>query len=108
MQIIESDVFLDMIDDIELWSMEEFIAARPTSGKLIPGGKGLRKLRWAIPGKEKGKRGGMRVIYYYLIDQTVYLLDAYPKNQKEDLTALEIAHLIAVVEEWKNETSTKD
>jgi hypothetical protein len=58
------------------------------AGDVIPGTGGVRKLRFASSGH--GKRGGARVIYYYL-DESVplYALPAYPKNAKADLTAEE-------------------
>ena len=42
------------------------LASNPTAGNLIPGTGGVRKLRFAMQGR--GKRGGARVIYYYLDD----------------------------------------
>jgi hypothetical protein len=47
--------------------------------------KGLRKMRWKLRGK--GKRGGMRVIYYWVTAQNqILMLLAYAKNQQDDLT----------------------
>ena len=52
---------------------------------MIPEGKGLRKLRWA--GGGKGKRGGLRIIYYlYLNEGQIYMIFAYQKSEQEDLT----------------------
>ena len=63
-----------------------FLAENPQAGDIIPDTGGVRKVRFAASGK--GKRGGARVIYYFL-DETVplYALLAYPKNAKSDLTA---------------------
>jgi len=53
-------------------------------GDVIPGGKGLRKIRWRTEGK--GKRGGVRVIYYFASEKGyIYLLAIYGKTQKTDL-----------------------
>ncbi len=53
---------------------------------MIPGAGGARKLRWAAKGK--GRRGGARVIYIYVvIAARVYLIRCYAKNVKSDLTA---------------------
>ena len=62
----------------------DFLAENPLAGDEIPGTGGVRKVRFAASGR--GKRGGARVIYYYL-DETVplYALLAYAKNAKEDI-----------------------
>ena len=53
---------------------------------MIPGSGGVRKLRWAAKGK--GKRGGARIIYVYVVVAgRVYLIRCYAKNVKADLTA---------------------
>jgi hypothetical protein len=52
---------------------------------VIPGSGGVRKLRWAAKGK--GKRGGARIIYVYVVVAgRVYLMRCYAKNVKTDLT----------------------
>ena len=57
-----------------------------------PSSGGLRKVRWAAKGH--GKRGGVRVIYFWWIaDDNILLLDIYAKGEQEDLTADEIAKL---------------
>jgi hypothetical protein len=72
---------------------------RPEAGNLIRGGGGLRKIRWNIPGK--GKRGGIRVIYYWdKLDDTFYMLTAYKKSKKENLTRNQLKILRQLVEEW--------
>lgn len=59
---------------------------QPNAGVVIPNSGGTRKLRWAAKGK--GKRGGARIIYLYVvIDARIYLLRCYAKNAKVDLTA---------------------
>jgi hypothetical protein len=65
---------------------------------LIRGAKGLRKLRWALPGR--GKSGGARVIYYWRnAAGQIYLLYAYSKNAQTDLTAAQCKLLV----QWVNE-----
>ena len=55
-------------------------------------GEGVRKVRYAAKGH--GKRGGIRVIYYWLRDDgQIYMLLAYPKSEKDDLTDKETALL---------------
>ena len=69
-------------------AMEDAIAARPEAHPVIPGTGGFRKARWPRPGS--GKRGGVRVIYYLVVEPaTVYFVTIYAKNQKENLTDAE-------------------
>ena len=64
------------------------LSEHPGAGDVIPGSGGALKLRWAAKGK--GKRGGARVIYVYVVVAgRVYLLRCYAKNVKTDLTAIE-------------------
>jgi len=66
----------------------DFIAANPDAGDLIPDSGGLRKVRWGRPGI--GKRGGVRVIYFYHDDtMPLYLLLIYAKAERENWTAAE-------------------
>lgn len=75
----------------KLWSDEDrtafvdFIAANPDAGDVIPDTGGLRKVRWTRPGS--GKRGGVRVIYFYYDDfMPLYLLLIYAKAERENWT----------------------
>ena len=64
----------------------------------MPGGGGIRKLRCAAPGR--GKRGGLRVIYYWAAAEYVcYMLYAYTKNEQGDLTPAQIRVLAKLVRE---------
>lgn len=65
--------------------MEDSIAQDPIAAPVIPGTGGIRKLRWSISGR--GKRGGIRTIYFYHAGpEEIYLLAAYGKSDREDLT----------------------
>ena len=65
--------------------METAISADPTAAPVIPGTGGIRKLRWA--GSGRGKRGGIRTIYFYHAGPAaIYLLTAYAKSDRDDLT----------------------
>lgn len=69
----------------ELRSLIDTIAFNPFAGNEIPGTGGIRKLRFTA--KQKGKRGGARVIYYvYDEENPIYLLACYGKNEADDLT----------------------
>ena len=70
-------------------------------GKLIPGSGGIRKLRWA--GSGRGKRGGLRIIYYWRVaNQQIWMLLAYPKNEQDNLTKAEIKQLKQWVKEFES------
>ena len=65
--------------------LEDAITEDPTAGPVIPGTGGVRKIRWSVPGR--GKRGGIRTIYFYHAGpEEIYLLTAYGKSAREDLT----------------------
>jgi hypothetical protein len=75
-------------DDEEREAFVSFIAHNPDAGDLIAETGGVRKIRWSRAGT--GKRGGTRVIYFYHdTNRPIYLLMAYAKARKEDLTAAE-------------------
>ena len=66
-----------------------WIARHPLAGDVIPGAEGARKVRWASGGK--GKRGGVRVIYFNLSDQgVVYLITIYLKSERDNIQPDEI------------------
>lgn len=72
--------------------MLEFLAKRPKAGRIIQGTGGLRKVRFARPGK--GKSGGARVIYYYHNDtKPILLLLIYAKADQDNLTDAQKAQL---------------
>ena len=65
--------------------MEDAIAADPAAAPVIPGTGGIRKIRWA--GSGHGKRGGIRTIYFHFAGpQAIYLLTAYAKAARSNLT----------------------
>lgn len=74
------------MDDDEYAELQTFLAGRPDAGNVIKGSGGMRKLRWA--GSGRGKRGGLRVIYYWWVAQDrISMLLMYPKNEQDDLSA---------------------
>ncbi len=102
MEFIETPTFtravLRWLDDDAYAAMQATLALRPDVGRLIPGGSGLRKLRSA--GTGQGKRGGLRVIYYWLAaDDQIWMLLAYPKNERDDLSPEQMKRLKALVED---------
>jgi hypothetical protein len=101
MEFIETPIFtrliLDLLTDDEYRGLQHSLWERPDQGNLIKGGGGIRKIRVASQGK--GKSGGVRVIYYWFTARRqIYMLLAYPKNKKDDLTTEELAVLNALVQ----------
>lgn len=89
-----------MTDD-EYAALQAVLAERPDMGPVIRGSGGLRKVRWRLEGR--GKRGGVRVIYYWLRDdEQIRMLYAYAKAHQEDLTKAQLEALREVVEKWNN------
>ena len=86
----------DVWNDDERLEFISFIAYNPESGDLIPGGGGVRKVRWSRSGT--GKRGGVRVIYY-LHDKSIplFLLTVYPKSRKDNLSSAELKAIKKIV-----------
>lgn len=91
-----------LLSDDEYADLEDYLAARPDAGKRIPGGRGLRKLRWVSSGQGRGKRGGVRVVYFYQASPAeIFFVDIYLKSRKADLSKNELQRLIRAVEEGR-------
>lgn len=87
---------LEAISDDEYREFQDAVSLNPELGNLIPGGGGLRKVRWNLPGR--GKRGGMRIIYYWVIARDIiYLVMCYKKTRQENLTPDQLAFLKRLV-----------
>lgn len=102
MEIVETSVFTrqikKLLDDGEYRELQKELVINPIAGAMIRRGGGLRKLRWTIEGR--GKKGGIRVIYYYVTaDERIFMLAAYAKRAKDDLTDKEVAALRKLVKE---------
>lgn len=90
------------LSDDEYRLFQADLMVNPKQGDVIQGTGGLRKVR--VASKGKGKRGGSRVIYYYLDDKRrFYLLTIYSKNEVTDLTADQKKQLKEFLEVWRNE-----
>jgi hypothetical protein len=90
--VAETALFVRQAEAV--WDNEEraafvsFIAANPESGDLIPQTGGVRKIRWSRAGA--GKRGGVRVVYFYHdTNRPLYLLMVYAKAKQENLSPAE-------------------
>jgi hypothetical protein len=108
--IVETTAFLR--DAAAVWSIEEreafkdYLSVNPLAGDEIPGTGGLRKLRWGRSGI--GRRGGVRVIYYYYNDHApIFLLSVYAKSEKENVHPNELAAFTKAVEILKKSFKMK-
>lgn len=88
------------LDDTDLRRLEQHILQNPKIGTVVSGTGKLRKLRFAV--NNKGKSGSVRVLYVdFVVYDKVYLITAYPKNIKDNLSQKEcneIKKLIDILE----------
>jgi hypothetical protein len=102
MEFIETSVFtkliVDLIPDDSYKALQSALMLHPESGALIPGGCGIRKIRWSVD--NRGKSGGIRIIYYFQTSEDkIYFLYAYTKSKQSDLTQEQIKMLGQLVRE---------
>lgn len=103
MLIVETAIFTKqiqlMLTDEEYRLLQNQIIMKPDQGTLIVGSGGLRKMRWSIRGR--GKRGGIRIIYYYSQSKEILLLVfAYRKSERDDLTHDQLLLLKTIIKEY--------
>lgn len=75
----------------------------PKQGVVIPGCAGIRKIRWTTGMNSKGKRSGVRVLYYYEEGVVVLLLTLYRKADKSSVSPEEKKHLLRLLAELLEE-----
>jgi len=102
MVLVETSLFAKRVDQLidreSLRLLQLHLISDPEAGAVIAGTGGLRKIRWQVPGR--GKRGGVRVIYYWArTHEVILLLLVYAKNEQDDLSPQQKAVLKRVVEE---------
>ncbi len=102
MRFVETPVFTgevtSLLSDEEYRQLQLALMIRPEQGALIRGSGGLRKLRWGAQGR--GKRGGVRVIYYWHAgEQRFYMLLIYAKAVQDDTTPAQLRVLRRLVQE---------
>lgn len=103
MVFIETSLFTkyrsSYLNDEDYRSLQDYLIEQSEAGALIQGTGGLRKLRWNMGAK--GKRGGIRIIYYFELKKShIYLMTLYSKNEMTDLSAKEKKLLKQLLEEW--------
>lgn len=93
------------LDDKDLRKLQEQLLADPKIGNVIQGTGGVRKMRFAF--EHQGKSGGVRIIYVdFEVNEKIFLITAYQKNEKDNLTQSErneLKQLIRILEEQLNE-----
>jgi hypothetical protein len=104
MEFIEAPAFTrhlaDYLADDDYRALQRELARDPGKGDLMPGTGGFRKLRWADPRRGKGRRGGLRVIYYHFAtSEQVWLMTLYDKDEAADLSPKEKKVLSAAIED---------
>jgi hypothetical protein len=103
MEFIEAPAFTrrvaDYLSDDQLRRLQLELAWNPESGDLMPGAGGFRKMRWADARRGKGRRGGLRIIYYHFAaDRQIWLMSIYDKNEAVDLTPQQKKMLKAAID----------
>lgn len=103
MEFIEAPAFTrhlaNYLGDDGYRKLQIALRENPGLGDLMPGTGGFRKIRWADTRRGKGRRGGLRVIYYHFrTDHQIWLMTLYDKDEASDLTAKEKKALKAAME----------
>ena len=103
MEFIEAPAFTrhlpEYLSDDAYRELQVRFTANPELGDLMPGTGGFRKLRWADARRGKGRRGGLRIIYYYFASvHQIWLMTLYNKNEASNLTAKEKKTLKNLIE----------
>lgn len=102
MEFVELPVFTRRaaghLSDEDLRALQNMLFENPKAGAVMPGSGGFRKIR--VPMQGRGKRGGGRVIYYFVDRMNrIYLLFFFPKNEQADLTPEQLRTLKRLLEE---------
>ena len=101
MKFIETSVFTKQVQkllpDENYRMLQSALMFKPDAGPVISGSGGLRKIRWKLPGS--GKRGSLRLIYYWDPPESIYMIFMYRKTEQENLTPLQIKALRKLIKE---------
>jgi len=100
MRFVETPIFTEdvtnLLADEEYRGLQRALLLRPEQGSVVPGSGRLRKIRWKAKGK--GKRDGVRVIYYWITSEdAIFMLLLYEKSHQEDLTPAQVKVLARLV-----------
>ena len=98
----------EYLDDDRYHVLQLTVARNPELGDVIPGTGGFRKARWTDQKRGKGKRGGLRFIYFYFKNENlIWLMTIYGKNEMEELTENEKRILRREIEREKRARKSK-
>lgn len=103
MEFIEAPAFSrhlsEYLNDDDYRELQTRLGANPELGDLMRGTGGFRKMRWADARRGKGRRGGLRIIYYHFSsDHQIWLMTIYGKDEASDLTETEKKALTSAIE----------
>ena len=112
MEFVEAPAFTrnlsGYLNDDDYRDLQTRLARNPEVGDLMPGTGGFRKMRWADARRGKGRRGGLRIIYFYFrSDHQIWLMSLYDKGEAADLTVKEKRALKAVMERQLKARATR-
>jgi hypothetical protein len=94
-----SRLLSDYLTDESYRALQQALLENPELGDVMQGTGGFRKVRWEDSRRGKGKRGGLRVIYYYLtVDHQIWFFTLYGKDEAADLMAEEKKLLKKVIQ----------
>lgn len=89
------------LTDDDLKALQEELILNPSKGDLMQGTGGFRKIR--VPFENRGKSGSGRVCYVdFIMYEKIYLITAYPKNEKENLSKAERNAIAAMIKQLEN------
>ena len=112
MEFIEAPAFTrhlaEYLNDEQYRAFQAVLMLNPEAGDVIQGSGGFRKVRWIDTRRGKGKRGGLRMIYYHFPESDqIWLMTVYGKDEASDLTPLEKRALKAAIETEKRARMTE-
>lgn len=88
-----------LLSEESYFAFQGYLQENYLLGDIIPGGHGLRKIRWRL--ENKGKSGGVRIIYYLALESGyIYLMAIYAKSEQADIDKSQLKNLTEQVTQW--------